>query len=103
MPYKVDLGGKVDSEEHQLFCKVAWESLTLSLPLSSRQEEICKLLFVGAADKRIAAELGIGLPTVRTHLASLFQKFDAQDRCELLLKLFRQLCDDCKKNGHHSR
>jgi hypothetical protein len=38
-------------------------------PLSPRQAEVCALVAEGHADKRIAAMLGIGKPTVRKHLS----------------------------------
>jgi DNA-binding CsgD family transcriptional regulator len=37
-------------------------------PLSPRQAEVCALVAEGHADKRIAAMLGIGKPTVRVHV-----------------------------------
>lgn len=85
------------SDEYQTFSKTVWDSIKQTLSFSGRQEQICKLLLNGASDKQIASALGIGLPTVRTHLSRLFLKMHVQDRCELVLKLFQHLCYDCPR------
>jgi DNA-binding NarL/FixJ family response regulator len=39
----------------------------------------------GRSDRQIAYELGIAVPTVRTHVTRLFRRFDLCDRIELVL------------------
>lgn len=62
-----------------------WVQLTRSLELSPRQADIVKHLLRGESDKQIARDLKISVPTVRTHLRRLFQKFGVSDRVELIL------------------
>ena len=50
--------------------------------LSEREIEVLKLMAKGAANKLIAANLGIGESTVKTHIQSIFQKLQVNDRTE---------------------
>jgi DNA-binding CsgD family transcriptional regulator len=74
------------------FTPEGWELLVSHLQLSRRQAEIAQCLFRGMSDKQIAAELGIKIPTVRTHLERIFHKVDAQDRLEFVLAAMAQAC-----------
>ncbi len=65
-----------------------WTRLVTDLTLSPRQAEIVKHLLRGESDKQIARALEISVPTVRTHMGRLFQKFDLNDRVELVLCIF---------------
>lgn len=56
--------------------------------LSTREQQIAGLLREGASNKLIAERLGIGLPTVKTHLLNLFRKVGARNRTELISRLF---------------
>lgn len=58
--------------------------------LSAREREIAGLLREGASNKQLAERLGIGLPTVKTHLLNLFRKVGAGNRTELVTRLFLQ-------------
>ncbi len=71
-----------------LFKKDEWQRLAEELALSPRQSDIMYLLLTGKSDKQISKEAGIALPTVRTHFGRLFQKFNVQDRSELILSVF---------------
>lgn len=48
--------------------------------LSSRQRQILALLTEGKVNKEIAAELGIGLGTVKQHVVALFKKLNVTNR-----------------------
>ena len=48
--------------------------------LSERELDVLRLMATGAANKQIAASLSIGESTVKTHVANIFQKLDANDR-----------------------
>jgi DNA-binding NarL/FixJ family response regulator len=77
-----------------------WDTVAENLPMTRRQKEILSLLTQGHADKQIAQAMKIALPTVRTHLSRLFEKFHVQDRTELVLFVLRKLweirgCNDC--------
>jgi len=50
--------------------------------LSSRELEVLKLLSTGKSNKEIAAELQIGLSTVRTHVEHILQKLEVTCRTE---------------------
>jgi DNA-binding NarL/FixJ family response regulator len=56
-----------------------WE---LASPLTPRETEILRLLADGLANKQVAARLGISEHTVKTHVASLFEKLGADTRAE---------------------
>lgn len=51
-------------------------------PLSPREREILALLAEGLGNKIVAARLGISEHTVKTHVASIFQKLGAETRAE---------------------
>ena len=72
-------------QDVSIFNEKEWEVLAEELSLSPRQYQIVQHLFHGKSDKQIAKEVGIALPTVRTHLGRLFAKFNIQDRNELIL------------------
>lgn len=76
-----------------------WTAMSSQLGLSLRQSEICQLILSGKSDKQIAQELSIGIPTVRTHVSRLFQRFDLQDRHELVVYMFRQFRAECDAGG----
>ena len=50
--------------------------------LSDRELGILRLMATGAANKAIAAHLCISESTVKTHIQSIFQKLDVNDRTE---------------------
>jgi DNA-binding NarL/FixJ family response regulator len=55
-------------------------------PLTERELEILRAMARGAANKEIAAELGISENTVKTHISHLFQKLGARDRTEAVTR-----------------
>ena len=88
MPLGID--GKQGYMESELliFERDEWQRLAQELALSPRQSDVMYLLLTGKSDKQISKEAGIALPTVRTHFGRLFQKFNVQDRSELILSVF---------------
>jgi len=77
-----------------------WVQVRQALGLSPRQAEIVRHLLLGESDKQIAKELQISIPTVRTHLGRLFQKFDLSDRVELILHIFNRVREnDARVSG----
>lgn len=48
--------------------------------LSKRQQQVASLLTTGAADKEIAAQLGIGIGTVQKHVSKLLRTLGATNR-----------------------
>jgi DNA-binding CsgD family transcriptional regulator len=51
--------------------------------LSERELDISRLVAAGSSDKQIARQLGISLPTVRTHVGHAFRKLGVHNRVEL--------------------
>ena len=55
----------------------------MQLPeLTSRELDVLKLLATGRSNKEIAAQLGVGEGTVRTHCNSIFPKLNVSDRTQ---------------------
>jgi DNA-binding NarL/FixJ family response regulator len=59
--------------------------------LSSREEEVLRLVTSGLANKQIARSLGISERTVKAHLSSIFSKIDVTDRTQAALWAERNL------------
>ena len=77
--------------ESDLFSDGEWARTQSELGLSPRQAQIVRHVLQGKADKQIAHDLGISLPTVRTHMRRLFAKFELRDRLELTLLVLASL------------
>lgn len=54
--------------------------------LSARELDVLRLVAEGRANKEIAASLGIGEGTVKSHLANLLSKLDAHSRTEAVAR-----------------
>ncbi|MEK8080061.1 helix-turn-helix transcriptional regulator [Pseudomonas sp. XK-1] len=63
-------------------------SSTPTLQLTSREWQVAELLRAGRSNKEIARQLGVGLPTIKTHLINLFRKVAVSNRTELVATLF---------------
>ena len=59
-------------------------------PLTQREREVLALLVDGRANKVIAARLGISEHTVKTHIASLYEKLGARNRAEAVVAAARR-------------
>jgi len=57
--------------------------------LTARESEILSLLSQGLSNKELAASLGIGLSTVRTHLLHIYEKLHVRCRTEAAAKYFQ--------------
>ena len=60
------------------------ESAMKALGISPRECEVLDLLAEGASNKLIARKLSISPNTVKTHVARLFEKLEAQSRTQLV-------------------
>ncbi len=78
------------------FTDEQWARLTDQLLLPPRQKQVIRLLLDGRSDKQIADEIGLAVPTVRSHLGRIYAKFSVQDRTELVIYVFRTFI---KMNG----
>jgi two-component system nitrate/nitrite response regulator NarL len=58
--------------------------------LTNREIGILRLAADGLSAPQIARELGIGVPTVKTHLAHVYTKLDVPDRASAVAQAFRR-------------
>jgi len=65
-----------------------WRELAAMLDLPPQQLRILELVLRNCGDKRIAAEMGLKVPTVRTYLKRIFVRLGVENRIGLVLKLF---------------
>ncbi|MHC4520248.1 MAG: helix-turn-helix transcriptional regulator [Planctomycetota bacterium] len=61
-----------------------WSLLKENLGLSGCEAEIVRRILHAGSDRQVAQDLNVSVPTVRTHMINLLQKFDVNDRAELL-------------------
>jgi two-component system, NarL family, response regulator DegU len=57
--------------------------------ISPREEEVLQLVADGLSLPEVAAKLFISVKTVKNHLASIYQKLDARDRTQAVLRAVR--------------
>jgi DNA-binding NarL/FixJ family response regulator len=62
------------------------QAAPISSPLSDREKQILKMVALGASNKEIAEELVIAEGTVKNHLSNIFDKLEARDRMQAVLK-----------------
>lgn len=72
----------------KLFSQDEWERIVGALGFSPRQEQVARCLLSGMADREISGRIGISLPTVRTHMWRMFEKYDLASRVDLVLLIF---------------
>ncbi len=82
-------------ENGQLFSEPEWEEIIGALSIPHRQSQVVRNILKGYSDTQIANEMEISVSTVRTHISRLFEKFEIQDRHELLLHVFRTFRKGC--------
>ena len=58
--------------------------------LTDREIEVLQLIAQGAANKEIASKLSISNSTVKTHIASIFQKLNTTDRTEAVTEAIKK-------------
>jgi two-component system response regulator DegU len=57
--------------------------------VSKREEEVLQLIADGCSTPEVAEQLYISQKTVKNHLASIYQKLDARDRTQAVLRAVR--------------
>ncbi len=60
------------------------------MALTAREREVLRLLAADQRDKEIAAALGIGFSTVRTHLESIYEKLGVTGRVAAVIWALKQ-------------
>jgi DNA-binding NarL/FixJ family response regulator len=76
-----------------------WQRVVCEVGLSVQQARIVELILAGRADKEIAREMGLRVPTVRTYLSRIFQRTGCTDRINLVVKVFQCVRELREKNG----
>ncbi len=71
-----------------------------ALGLPSQQARIVEILMQGKQDKQIAREMGLKLPTVRSHLRRLFDRMGTSSRVGLVLAIMTAACKQCGSGQH---
>jgi two-component system, NarL family, nitrate/nitrite response regulator NarL len=80
---------------HLLFRRIAaaafvTETLDPINALTAREKQILSLLMQGLSNKMISRSLGIGLPTAKNHLHSIFAKLGVHGRAEAISVLYQR-------------
>jgi DNA-binding NarL/FixJ family response regulator len=98
----VDVWGSAVMEsvmEKHMFSPQEWVEMKQDLALPPRQADVVEHLLMGHSDKQIARDLGMSVPTVRTHLCRLFSRLGVQDRCELIVYVCVRFREKCQAYG----
>jgi len=61
-----------------------------STSLSPRETEVLRLVADGLSNQKIAARLGLGLETIKTHMRHIMEKLAVSDRTEAAVKAMKQ-------------
>jgi DNA-binding NarL/FixJ family response regulator len=57
--------------------------------ITNREEEVLQLIADGLSTPEVAAKLFISQKTVKNHLAAIYQKLDARDRTQAVVRAVR--------------
>ena len=63
-----------------------WNAVASELKLSPQQRRIVELILHGMEDAEISVQLGVAVPTIRTHLQRVFARTATENRLTLTLK-----------------
>ena len=63
--------------------------IELSLPLSQKESTVIRAVAQGQTDGQIAREIGISVPTVKTHVRSILRKTNTRNRAGAIAAAFR--------------
>jgi DNA-binding NarL/FixJ family response regulator len=66
------------------------DSIDTSEILTNKEKEVLKALANGLRYKEIAAEMNIGLETVRSHARHIYEKLQVQSRMEAVNKIYKK-------------
>ncbi|HUJ11840.1 MAG TPA: helix-turn-helix transcriptional regulator [Verrucomicrobiae bacterium] len=70
-----------------MFSEQAWQEIARSLALSPRELQIVRGIFNDHTEFAIAADLGMSVHTVHTHIHRLHRKLGVTDRVGLILRV----------------
>lgn len=86
MPRESNHSTTSNSPEFPLRTEV-WKEVLRHLHLSPQQTRIVELLLRRKKCKEIAAEIGLGEPTLRTYLRRIYDRLEVTDQTELLIHI----------------
>ena len=95
-------GGHTDGLQPFPLTEGEWQCVRDRLEFTEKQAEVAALVLRAACDKKVAYELDMGLPTVRTHLRRIYEKADVQDRAELIVRMINIARGKKKPAIHHN-
>lgn len=73
-------------------------------PLTSREEQVARLVASGHSNQEIGEELQIALQTVKNHIQAVFRKLSVANRVELALQFKKEdHSADLQRNGKNRR
>ncbi|MFH0983564.1 MAG: LuxR C-terminal-related transcriptional regulator [Planctomycetota bacterium] len=64
-----------------------WQEIVERYGLTTQEQRVLRLLCRGLGNTATARRLGIGLPTLRTYLRSIYRKLGCIDRVAVILAL----------------
>jgi len=76
-----------DSEFPELLSADGWRRIARRHQISDRELSVLRLVCRGLQNDAIAKSLGIQLPTLRTHLRSIYQKLNCKRRTQAVLRV----------------
>lgn len=62
----------------------------LSVSLTDRETTVLQLLAEGKSNNKIAAEMMVSVHTIKTHVCSIFQKLEVEDRVQAAVKALQK-------------
>lgn len=68
----------------------AWRDVAAALKLSRREAEILQAMFDCEKESSIAADLGISIHTVHSHIERLYRKLNVTSRVGVVVRVFSE-------------
>ena len=84
------MSGEIARKVVQSFRKADSETEPEAEAITSREEEVLRLLAQGYASKEIADKLSVRYDTVRFHLKNIYIKLHVRSRAEAIIKYFKE-------------
>jgi len=66
------------------------EKIAATRAVTSREDEVLRMVAAGQTNSEISLKLGISVHTVERHLANVYEKWDIHNRVELVLEFLRR-------------
>lgn len=86
---KVVLGCALEPQQWLRLKEMGLSHTPLESPLSQREEMVVRAMASGDTDSEIARNLGVAVPTVKTHVRSILRKTNSRNRTAAIATAFR--------------